>query len=717
MALVLAAAAACAGAGSAQAQTTLDESNSPVQIDGGATSITVTSGTNAVVLPNYASPGVEQGWITIPDNGLVLDYANSILSSPASSSPFGGASTGAQINVESGATLTFAGVPTLGYGQWVAFNNLIRASGDVVIENTGGNSINLAGANSFLGNLTLEAGAQLNTGQTWGAPVQLTFGANSNVTLGAGAQWFINQGTNTATIGGRLSAADSTATVNLSSGTLVVNGQNTTASPFRGTLTIGAGATFVVGDSTHSSAIFGDPNYVDGSGLTINVVRNSTGTPATLQGYGTIYAAVNNASGIVQPGGTAGTLGTLTVGSYTQGATGILNVEVSPTGASQLKVLGAASLSGTLNITVDAGEYGNAVYTVLSAQSISGEFSNIVTSGNTSGAIVGLQVTSTSYSLVTESTESTQIISHLSAANRDHIKLFTGALYDTIATTSESYGAPRQDYGRGVSLWMAPIGQRSNVRSGNTGYRADAYGGIGGFELALPHKGKLGIAASYTSGSIDTRSGTAQASVDTLDLAVYGGLEFQNARIDGIAFYNRYDATADRQLEGYGTISSSPKGISYGGSLQLSRGIFDNAVVPFLRGTYSFHKQKGVVEAGGDALSLAFDEIRLHSFVANAGLKIHPVAPIGKVKLRPEITLAVEHDFSNPGEYVTGSFATITGSPFSYYWSGNTQTAGVGSIDLTALLSPRLAVFGRVDGRFTSRQDSEAASLGLRLRF
>jgi len=682
--------------------------SAPQQIDTSSVStVTVTSGTNATVLPNG------QQW-AIPSGSVGLYYNSNLLSIAPASSPFGGTTQGAQIVTQAGSTLTFIGNQTIGWGPWVAMDGMIRASGDVVFE---GGTQNIIGANSFLGNLTIKTGAQLYNGESWGAPATLTFGANSNVSLESGAYWYINQGNSTSTINGALSAADSTAVIDLTSGTMVVNGKNTSASPFRGTLNLAPGASLVVGDASHASAIFGDPAHTDGSGLTLNITRSATGASALLQGYGTIYGTVNNPSGIVQPGGTAGTLGTLTVSKYTQGATGTLKVEVSPTGASKLNVLGSATVGGTLSIVVDAGKYSNGVYTVLSAQSISGSFSSIVTSGNTAGAIVGLQVTPTSYSLVTESTETTQIIPHLAAANRDHIKVFTGALFDAIATTSTSFGAPVAPHGHGISLWLAPLGQHSTVRNGDTGYSLDAGGIMGGVEKALPWNGKLGVAVGYTSSTLNARSVTARARTDTLDIAAYGGVELENARIDFVGFYNSYDATSTRTLDSYGAATAKPKGTAYGAALQISHGIYNNTVVPFLRGTYAYNNQQQAVETGAGALALRFDQLRLNSVVADVGVKIHPLASVGKIGLRPEITLAVEHDFSNPGEHVTGQFSTISGSPFSYVWAGNTQAAGVGSLGLVARLPSGIELFGQVDGRFTAHQESGSASAGVRYRF
>lgn len=702
-AALMGATAALALAGGAQAQSvTLDTTNSPVRIDTSSIStVTVPTGSNAVIIPDG------QQW-TIQPGQVALYYQSNILGSNPASSPFGGTQQAAKIVTQSGSTLTFIGTQTLGWGPWVAMHSMINASGDVVLE---GGTQNLVGDNTFGGNLTLKAGSQLYNGESWGAPVNLTFGANSNVTLQGNAYWFINQSNNSATIGGAL-AADAASVIDLSSGTLTVNGRNTAENAFKGTLNISPGATFVVGDASHTNAVFGDPNHTDGSSFTLNLTRSSTGASAVLQGYGTIYGAVNNSAGIVQPGSASGALGTLTVSQYTQGSAGTLKVAVSPTGASQLKVLGNASLDGTLNITVAPGKYSNGVYTVLSAGSITGQFSTITTSGNTSGAIVGLQSTATTYSLVTESTETTQIVPHLAAANRDHVKGFTGTLFDLIATTSTSYGAPKAE--GDVMAWITPTGRYSKVTNGDTGYRATSGGVTAGVERTLAHNGKIGVAVAYAAGEVKATAATARAKVNTFDVALYGGVDLPNGRLDFVGFYNKYDADSHRTLDSYGDANGKVKGSSYGGALQLSRSLFDNAVVPFLRGTYAFNSQDGLSETGAGPLALKYDSQRLHSVTADFGLRIHP-AQGGPV--RPEIVLAVEHDFANAGEYVTGQFATITGSPFRYTWAGNSQTVGLGALNLTARTKSGVEFYGQVDGRFTSHQTAGAVSAGARLRF
>ena len=100
-------------------------------------------------------------------------------------------------------------------------------------------------------------------------------------------------------------------------------------------------------------------------------------------GHGTIGAGVTNtAGGVVAPGGS---IGTLNVGSYTQGSNSTLQIEVSPTAASKLNVTGTASLAGTLALVYDPGVYSAATFDIVHAGLVTGTFTTV--SGNTPSGI------------------------------------------------------------------------------------------------------------------------------------------------------------------------------------------------------------------------------------------------------------------------------------------------------------------------------------------
>jgi hypothetical protein len=129
-----------------------------VRIDTSSVStINVPSGSNAVIIPDGQQWAIQPGQVG-------LYYQAQVMGSNPSSSPFGGTVQAAKIVTASGSTLTFIGSQTLGWSPWVAMHSMVNASGDVVLE---GGTQNLVGDNTFGGNLTLKAGAQLYNGESW----------------------------------------------------------------------------------------------------------------------------------------------------------------------------------------------------------------------------------------------------------------------------------------------------------------------------------------------------------------------------------------------------------------------------------------------------------------------------------------------------------------------------------------------------------------------
>lgn len=84
-------------------------------------------------------------------------------------------------------------------------------------------------------------------------------------------------------------------------------------------------------------------------------IENTTSGHVRLQGNGLIAGEVNNINGIVAPGNS---IGHLTVGSYTQGAGGVLELEGGINGGDKLTVIGNAKLDGKVQF-VPNGYFAN----------------------------------------------------------------------------------------------------------------------------------------------------------------------------------------------------------------------------------------------------------------------------------------------------------------------------------------------------------------------
>lgn len=711
---VMVSAAALTLGGMANAQTVpLTSANSPFQLDAHVgNTVEITNGTNAAIIPGG------QEWLLGAGNPLDgylgINYGSNNLT--IGTSPLGG-TTSAGIIVDSGATLYIVGSEINNMSPWLGMNNMIQASGNVIFGGTiggwGSNSDNIIGNNSFLGNVTLLNNAQVWMGETWGAASQIAFGPNTNIYLQGASSLYLNMpSTYTSTVGG-IVAAQSGSSFTLASGKLVINGVNTTVNPFAGTFTLGTGAQLMVGDATHSGAVFGDPNHKDGTGLSI-ALTTVNGNAAVLSGYGTVYAAVSN-SGIVKPGGTSGTLGTLTVSTYVQSSTGALQVEVAPTGASKLNVLGSAKLDGSLVIKLDSGTYGNSVFPILSAGSITGSFSTVSTSGSVSGAIVALQTTSSGYNIVTEKASSSQVVGHLVTANRNDIYAFTSSLYDVISGGTPGGAVSAGSRGK-VTAWLTPTGRLDNVGRGGLGYGLSSFGISGGVQYDADWKNAvIGLAVAYDHASLDVKNEDTKAHSNTVNVAVYGGADVLYARLDGVVFYNTYDAVTKRTLASYGTAVGSPSGWGWGGSIQVSRSLFHDRVVPFVRGTFARVAQDGLSESGVTTFDLAYNKIDANTFVGDLGFKVNVLPATSKIKLQG--TVALRHDFSDPGETIKGSFASLSGSTFNYHWKGDAQNTLLIGANAADEILDNVQVFARVGGEFSQYRRSVNFGVGAKYRF
>ena len=100
--------------------------------------------------------------------------------------------------------------------------------------------------------------------------------------------------------------------------------------------------------------------YLTNSDVTVSTAaaenaKNAAADQPKLQGNGFITGSVNNVDGIVAPGNS---IGHLTVGSYTQGKDGVLELEGGINGGDKLTVRGTAKLDGTVQI-VPNGYFAN----------------------------------------------------------------------------------------------------------------------------------------------------------------------------------------------------------------------------------------------------------------------------------------------------------------------------------------------------------------------
>ena len=285
------------------------------------------------------------GLSTLGVGTVVVHSVNSVsVPAPAGSSSLGVPSSAANgiLSIGAGgssATLVYTGTVSETSDRTI---NLAGSSGGATIDQSGAAALKFAGDVTATGDgnktLTL-TGSASGTGEIAGG-----------IPNHAGRVTLLSKtGTGTWTLSGTNTYSGSTT---ISGGTLALSGEGAIGSST--SITISAGASL-------SSAGRTDGTLALGSGQ-------------VLSGPGSIAGHLANAAGSVAPGSGLGTLSI--TGDFSQGASGVLNIEVSGSSSfDALRVTGSGSLGGTLNVTNLGGSYAiGSVLTVATFAARSGAF-------------------------------------------------------------------------------------------------------------------------------------------------------------------------------------------------------------------------------------------------------------------------------------------------------------------------------------------------------
>lgn len=320
------------------------------------------------------------GGVTLNAGGLVLGNNNALGTGTLAVANAVTLDSNVSVSVTNNIVLGANAALNLLGSNAMAFSGVISGNGALI--KSGASTLTLNGANTFSGGTTITAGTlALGAGGSLFASGVVTLSgsgtfdmsAAGNQTIGSlmGTTGNVNLGGNTLTLDD-VSNASFAGTINgngglvkAGGGTMLLNGINT----YTGGTTVTNG-TLEVGDSTHSSATIQSDVTVD--------------TDGTLRGHGSIDGDVTN-DGMVWPGGS---VGVLTInGNYAQSANGTLQIDVTPTQASELLVTGSASLAGSLDLIYAPGTYTATTYTLVQAKTLTGTFATTSNTGSVPTAL------------------------------------------------------------------------------------------------------------------------------------------------------------------------------------------------------------------------------------------------------------------------------------------------------------------------------------------
>lgn len=572
------------------------------------------------------------------------------------------------------------------------YSGVISGSGSVT--KTGSGTLSLTGANVYSGGTTISAGTlQGDTGSLQG-------NITDNATLVFDQA---SDGTYSSVISGSGSLTKTGA------GTLILDGANT----YTGGTTISAGA-LEVGDSNTASASIEGAVDVQGAG--------------TLRGHGTVVGNVTS-DGIVWPGGS---MGTLTIqGNYTQNADGTLQLDVTPTQSSMLKVSGNASLSGTLDLIFAPGTYSSNKFDLVQAGSLSGTFNTVngtvpgsltsqISYGPTSAELVLAQasVKPLGGSLFGDLMRSVNV-----AGQQDMGSVLDVGLMSRGTQCDADHAAAMQNVTAtcGNGAWAQYTGSNLSL-DGSDGSNSTAFGLLGGADYAVGDVAHVGLQAGVgqVNGN-DTLGGNDR--VDNVHGGIYAYADAGPTVLSAVVDTMHSDYHFNRAT-GIGTATSTPDGNLLSAALQVAWPLqlaqwqlTPKAGVLYQRQTLDGFSET-LTSSNPEAAGFPVDGTRSrytalqpyaimaieHSFVAHG------------VTYVPEVSVGYRYDTHNaatPIVQVTSQDGTVFDLP------GATQGRGMGtaSARITAEAGASWSLYADYQGLFGSRLHDNALSLGFTKHF
>ncbi|QAU23143.1 autotransporter outer membrane beta-barrel domain-containing protein [Dyella sp. M7H15-1] len=443
--------------------------------------------------------------------------------------------------------------------------------------------------------------------------------------------------------------------------------------------------------------------------------------------------------GIVWSGGS---MGTLTIrGNYTQSADGTLQLDVTPTQFSMLKVSGHASLAGTLDLIFAPGTYATSKFPLVQAGSLSGTFSTVT--GTVPGSLDSqINYSATAAELVLMQESGTQ-----GSATRGWVIPLDSSLFGNLMRSINLAG--QQDMGSvldvalmshdvqckadhapamqnvssacGNGAWVQYTGSNISLDGAN-GLNSTTFGLLGGADYAVSDLVHVGLQAGVgqVNGS-DKLGGNGRA--DNVHGGLYAYADAGPTVLSAVVDTMHSDYHFNR-ITGIGTATSAPGGHMLSAALQAAWPVqlAQWQLTPKVGVLYQQQTLDGFGEAlnstNPEASSFPVDGTRSryttlqpyavmaleHSFVAHG------------VTYVPEVNLGYRYDTHNavtPIVQVTAQDGTLFDLPSAAQGRG----MGMASARITTQASASWSLYADYQGFFGSRLHDNALSVGFTKRF
>jgi outer membrane autotransporter protein len=300
-----------------------------------------------------------------------------------------------------------------------------------------------------------------------------------------------------------------------------------------------------------------------------------------------------------------------------------------------------------------------------------------------------------------------------------HIDGLHLAKADSGVSTGESgptWGVWGQAFGGGAS---------QDAREQVDGYNASFAGLLFGADRAITDNWRVGAAVSYSNAGVGN---TGDTSGDNMRVNSYGLIGYASyvaptwyAKMSAGVMQQHYDTTRLINFTGFsGDADGSFNGQQYVAHGEVGYPIaFDVATMTPLAGlTYSYLRQGGYTERGGNGAALAVDASNTTSVTSDFGAKVERAVPTSFGTLVPSLQLAWRHEYDDTRTSTTASFAADTNQTgFTTLGANPVMNSAIVTVDLTLMRASTLSLVASYQSQLSSGYVCQTGSLRLRQLF
>jgi autotransporter-associated beta strand protein len=271
--------------------------------------------------------------------------------------------------------------------------------------------------------------------------------------------------------------------------------------------------------------------------------------------------------------------------------------------------------------------------------------------------------------------------------------------------------------------WGGAVGGTGNTNAGTFTYSVGGFSG--GLDRQIAPNFLAGVTVGYQTGGQWTGGFDGRSVTDTVQAGLYGSFTQGPVYVDALAAY-AYNAnqlwrpinipglqprTAFGQTAGNQFLGQLEAG--YRVDLGGTPGYF---VTPFALLQGSTVTQNGFTETGAQSLDLSVAQQTTGSLRTIFGAQVGAAMDVGlRDKITGQLRLGWSHEYADTARPVTASFIGAPGVPFTVFGAAPTRDGAVLGFSASTAIAEAMGVYLRYEGNIAGQDSSHALTAGLRV--